>query len=235
MEQCVRALKDISQLKEIVFYEKDEQKASELVSGINKIDDNKSHKEDIFISYSSAQRDIADEIRNKLEKVGIHCWMAPYSIPPGSSYQAEIPDALGNIQCVLLILSEEAEQSRWVQKEIGCTIGARHTLIPYKCSEYQPSSQFMFLLDGEQIFEQNISLDKETQLKELIIYLQNRLHNISNEVSRDNNEHIFLDSNQKVFNARYKYVKLIKDNWFKISIIGIGITIILELLVIIKK
>ena len=52
-----------------------------------------------------------------LTERGVKCWMAPYSIPTGSSYQTEIPSALSNTPNVLLVLSKEAETSRWVQKE----------------------------------------------------------------------------------------------------------------------
>ena len=79
--------------------------------------DNINKNSDVFISYCSAQREYADCLRKMLTERGVKCWMAPYSIPTGSSYQTEIPSALSNTPNVLLVLSKEAETSRWVQKE----------------------------------------------------------------------------------------------------------------------
>jgi hypothetical protein len=153
ISQCIRALEEIPQLREIVFYELDEGKAWKLYDGLIKALDKDKLQDDVFISYSSAQRKQADEMKNYLEEHGISCWMAPYSIPSGSSYQAEIPAALNNTSAVVLLLSEDSEKSRWVQKEVGSTIGARQYLIPYMDHEYEHTQQFNFLLDGEQIFE----------------------------------------------------------------------------------
>ena len=49
---------------------------------------------DVFISYSSKDLDITEQVRRILETNGISCWIAPRNIPSGSSYAAEIPAAL---------------------------------------------------------------------------------------------------------------------------------------------
>ena len=41
---------------------------------------------DIFISYSTKNSDIARAIRKLFQDHGITCWMAPESIPAGSNY-----------------------------------------------------------------------------------------------------------------------------------------------------
>lgn len=227
LEQCICALKEISQLKEIVFYERDSAKAKELVAGIKRIDEMEAEAADVFISYCSAQRQVADKIRSRLQRNNISCWMAPYSIPPGSSYQKEIPNALGTIQHVLLILSEEAEQSRWVQKEVGCTIGARHTLIPYQKEFYQHSPHFSFLLDGEQIFEANTSLSEAEQLEELVRYLETKI----NRNRGTNNSNAPVSHMNKKWDVRQWY----KEHWLGVCIVGLEITIVVELLAIIRK
>jgi hypothetical protein len=111
LAQCMQALHTIPQLEEIVFYEMDENKAHKLYEGLTRALDRSHAGEDVFISYSSAQRTLADALRSYLEKHGISCWMAPYSIPSGSSYQAEIPAALNRTAAVVLLLSEDSEKS----------------------------------------------------------------------------------------------------------------------------
>ena len=49
---------------------------------------------DVFISYSSKDQDVTEQIRQALETNGISCWIAPRNIPLGSSYAREIPAAI---------------------------------------------------------------------------------------------------------------------------------------------
>lgn len=116
INQCMRALAEIECLEKITFCDYDIEKVKKLVSMLESTD-NINQNSDVFISYCSAQREYADCLRKMLTERGVKCWMAPYSIPTGSSYQTEIPSALSNTPNVLLVLSKEAETSRWVQKE----------------------------------------------------------------------------------------------------------------------
>ena len=225
--QSLRALNDIPQLKEIIFFEKSEEKAAELVKCLNHLEKKTDREPDVFISYCSAQRERADELRRMLLKQGIECWMAPYSIPAGSSYQEEIPAALSKSSIVLLILSQEAEQSRWVQKEVGCTIGMRHTLVPYQSEPYEHSAKFNFLLDGEQIFEADQNLSEREKAAEVVEYLRNKLGLPEKQTDHKNTQNV---KKQKQIEKRKK----IACNFCDIALIGIGLTIVVELLVVIK-
>jgi len=40
----------------------------------------------VFISYSSIDKDAAEAVRSILEENGISCWMAPRNITPGLSF-----------------------------------------------------------------------------------------------------------------------------------------------------
>ena len=151
--QCTAALQTIPELKEIDFYEMNGEKAGYLADTLEScLAQQNEAVPKLFISYSSAQREQAQAYRNHMSQRGLPCWMAPESIPSGSSYQEEIPLALSRIPAVLLLLTPQAEGSRWVQKEVGTAIGADRILIPCQLQEYSVSPKFMFLLDGEQIF-----------------------------------------------------------------------------------
>ena len=156
--------------------------------------------------------------------------MAPYSIPAGSSYQAEIPAALSNTQNVLLVLSEEAETSRWVQKEVGCAIGARHKLIPIRSYMYESSPQFSFLLDGEQIYDVDVSLDMESNCAQVADYLIKIIKPVGSGKQCGSDK----KTNETISNKKSKGKQAqisIKDG----ILVGIGITIIIELWTIIRK
>ena len=86
---------------------------------------------DIFISYSTKNQDIALEVRRHLEDHAITCWMAPESIPAGSNYTKEIPYGILYSKIAVLILSEDALRSVWVNQEVSYLLNANHIVIPY--------------------------------------------------------------------------------------------------------
>lgn len=152
VSQCLQALQSIDELEQITFYEREPDKARELARALEKaVQPERQALPQIFLSYSSVQTDIAQQVRAALLERGIPCWMAPNSIPPGSSYQEEIATALSQVRMVLLLLTPEAERSRWVQKEVGVAIGSGHLLLPCQLCDFPLGPQFRFLLDGEQI------------------------------------------------------------------------------------
>jgi len=149
--QCGSMLRTNPGIKQLTVYERRlemaEQAAKALDAAFSKADDGQR----VFISYSSRQTAQAMEIAELLRGSGISCWMAPGSIPAGSSYQEAIPVAIGRADVVLMLLTPDAEKSRWVQKEIGSAIGADKVLLPYMLTDFVPGEQLRFLLDGEQI------------------------------------------------------------------------------------
>ncbi len=77
---------------------------------------------DVFISYSSKDSLIANEIKYNLKLHNISCWMAPQSIPTGSNYQTEVLNAIKNSKIFLLVLSENSQNSTYVKKELDLAI-----------------------------------------------------------------------------------------------------------------
>ena len=154
LSQACQILTVVEQLKDIYIVERNPEKAmyfSKLLSSIH--NQNAKKTPDVFISYSSKQEKRAHEIYRLLMATGVSCWIAPEDISPGSSYIEEISEGIGTTRLTILVLTPDAENSRWVQKEVGATIGAGHILIPYQEKPYEIGSKFRFLLDGEQIFE----------------------------------------------------------------------------------
>ena len=49
---------------------------------------------DVFISYSSRNKQTALAICHVLEGHGVRCWMAPRDIPPGADYGDVIDEAI---------------------------------------------------------------------------------------------------------------------------------------------
>ena len=108
---------------------------------------------DVFISYSSLEAEKAIHIRDILEANGISCWMAPDSIPAGSSYLDEINDAISGCKVLIVLLSEKAQNSEWVISEVEIARDERKYIIPYKIEDCKLSSAFRVLIKTKQHVE----------------------------------------------------------------------------------
>ena len=64
----------------------------------------------------------------------------------------EIPLALSAAPVFALILTPEAESSKWVPKELEVAIDTESTLIPIQLMDYKLGARFRFALAAEQIF-----------------------------------------------------------------------------------
>ena len=60
---------------------------------------------DVFISYSSENKSIANDVLSTLESRSIRCWIAPRDIPPGKLYGAALINAIKSAQIMVLVLS----------------------------------------------------------------------------------------------------------------------------------
>lgn len=105
---------------------------------------------DVFISYSTRDMTQAEMVRDVLEKNGIPCWMAPRDIPGGSNYAREIPVAIRSCQVFVLILSENAQASNWVIKELDSAVNCGKVILPFMLEDCPLSDEFNFLLTGAQ-------------------------------------------------------------------------------------
>lgn len=104
----------------------------------------------VFISYSSKDLAQAQAVRNVLEQNGITCWMAPADIPGGSNYTKEIPIAIKGCQAFVLMLSDNAQHSVWVLKELDSAVNAGKIILPFQIEDVPLSDEFNFLLTGAQ-------------------------------------------------------------------------------------
>ena len=130
------------------------------------------NKKDLFISYSSTDQPIAENIKKELEKYKVSCWMAPDSIPAGSDYASEIPAAIKNGRICLVILSENSQKSKWVPKEIEQAIDEGLTIIPYQIDDSKVNTMFEFLLKNCQRIN---AYNDSTALKKLTNVILNIL------------------------------------------------------------
>ena len=100
----------------------------------------------VFISYSSKDSRLAEEVCRYLEKKQIICWMAPRNIESGCDYMESIPKAIAQCDYFLLVMTHNVQNSKWVQNEVGEAISKGKDVIPFVTEEFEISDKFAFLL-----------------------------------------------------------------------------------------
>ena len=71
-----------------------------------------------FISYSSQDLEFAQRLYNDLQENGVRCWYAPEDLKIGDHYHQRIDKSIRLYDKLVLILSEQAVQSAWVEREV---------------------------------------------------------------------------------------------------------------------
>jgi hypothetical protein len=72
-----------------------------------------------FISYASHDQAFADQLYADLQSKGVRCWFAPHDMRGGRKVHEQIDAAIHVYDRLLLILSEESMNSKWVNTEIA--------------------------------------------------------------------------------------------------------------------
>ena len=121
-----------------------------------------------FISYSSKNQDMADATRQLLKNENITSCMAPYDIPPGSKYAFVINDALENCSCLVLLLTEESQNSEFVEKEVERAITYKKPIITMQLEDIELNSGFKFYIGNQQVVAvKKINSDSEAMRRVL--------------------------------------------------------------------
>lgn len=77
----------------------------------------------VFVSYAVNDRDAALPIVEALNQVGLNVW-SDHSILQGGTFDEQIKDVIASAKCVIVLWSEAAAKSEWVQYEIRMAIQA---------------------------------------------------------------------------------------------------------------
>jgi tetratricopeptide (TPR) repeat protein len=101
---------------------------------------------DVFISYSTRNKLIADAMKQYLQSKGIRCWKAPDDIVHGESWAAAIPRAIKNSQIMVLIWTTDSMNSRQVVNELTLADRAKKMIIPFRTEPIEPENEFEYYL-----------------------------------------------------------------------------------------
>lgn len=114
----------------------------------------------VFISYSSKDNEYVTQLAEKLSENGISYWKAPDMIMGGSNYAKEIPKAITHCSVFMLVMSENSQQSMWVEKEIDTAICHKKIILPIRIDDSPLNDLFKFYLNNVQMLQTEIRDDK---------------------------------------------------------------------------
>lgn len=73
----------------------------------------------VFISYSSAQEELAIDLKHELKKYSISAFVAAVNIHPGGHWRQWIEHALNSTNYVVALVTCDFNKSKWANQEVG--------------------------------------------------------------------------------------------------------------------
>ena len=101
---------------------------------------------DIFISYASKDKNVANAICAKLEQLQLKCWIAPRDIKPGEEYAGGIVRGIDVCRCMVVVFSGSANASQHVLREVERAVGRNVVIIPFRIDDIIPSDSMDYFL-----------------------------------------------------------------------------------------
>lgn len=108
---------------------------------------------DVFISYSSKDKEIAGVICEDLESAGIKCWIAPRNMPAGVTYSSHLVDAINASRIFLVVLSSHANKSRHVVSEVNIAFNSKLPIVPVRIEDIPLSDSLQYYLSQDHFFD----------------------------------------------------------------------------------
>jgi len=97
---------------------------------------------DVFISYSSKDKPVADAACATLESNGVRCWIAPRDVAPGVAYAESLVNGLSNSRVMVLVFSANSNRSPQVLREVERAVSKGLPILPLRIED-APMSQAM--------------------------------------------------------------------------------------------
>src|SRR6202051_1060729 len=129
---------------------------------------------DVFVSYASGDKTVADAVCATLESHGIRCWMAPRDVLPGMHYGEAIIDAINECRIMVLVFSSKANLSGHIPKEIERAVSQGVTVMPLRIEDVAPAKSLDYFI-GSVHWLDALTPPLEVHLKRLAANVQTLL------------------------------------------------------------
>src|SRR5271155_5088006 len=101
---------------------------------------------DVFVSYASGDKPVADAVCATLEASGVRCWIAPRDVLPGVHYGEAIIDAIHECRIMVLVFSSKANMSGHIPKEIERAVSSGVTVMPLRIEDVAPAKSLDYFI-----------------------------------------------------------------------------------------
>jgi hypothetical protein len=101
---------------------------------------------DVFISYASKDKIVADAVCVRLESSGIRCWIAPRDIVAGTSYGEAIIEAIHGAKVMVLVFSSNANASGHIPKEVERAVSNGVAILPFRIEDVAPGKSLDYFI-----------------------------------------------------------------------------------------
>lgn len=105
-------------------------------------------KYDVFISYSTSDQTIVNDLSSYIEQHGLRCFVAHRNIPQGLIWSKAISEALNNSRLMLVVFSKAYNDSRQGDKEIELACKMQMPILTFRLSNDVYSGAKMYYLNN---------------------------------------------------------------------------------------
>jgi chaperonin GroEL len=103
---------------------------------------------EVFISYASPDKVVADAVCARLEAKGIRCWIAPRDVLAGSEYSESILTAIEQCRAMVLVFSAHANESQHIRREVERAMSKGKVILPFRIQDVLPSGALEFCISN---------------------------------------------------------------------------------------
>lgn len=128
--------------------------------------------QDIFISYSHKDKQVATMVLSILEQNGIKCWIDYRDALPGNSFAASIVHAIKECKFFILLLSKASGESSHVLNEVNSAVKAGKTIVPFKIDDEEMSEGMEYYV-GKTHWLEALTPPMEAHIKHLADTIKN--------------------------------------------------------------
>ncbi|MGM9764310.1 MAG: toll/interleukin-1 receptor domain-containing protein [Candidatus Cryptobacteroides sp.] len=108
--------------------------------------DIRKYKYDVFISYSSTDRKVAEGVCGYLEANSLRCFIDYRDIPHGAWWARVLPDAIRSSAVMVAVFSQNYNKSVQVDRELSIADKSRMPILPFRLSDtpFEASKSYYF-------------------------------------------------------------------------------------------
>jgi TIR domain len=132
----------------------------------------------IFVSFSKQDQAAALEILGRIESANLKCWISCRDVPRGRDYQDAIVEALDQSGAMVLVFSNNANNSEEIKRELALASAKRLFVLPVRIENAEPTKGFKYQLATRQYID--LFEDREKNMTLIVNTLQKQLQSSLN-------------------------------------------------------